>query len=67
MEMSTLVAPLFPTMSSGASGQDLSIWRTQFKTTGAGSELDVLSGEILDFVIKEKHLRKRDHWNQPSC
>lgn len=57
--------PLFvPTVSPGASGQDPSIWRAQFETTGGGSELDMGSGEILDFISKEKPLEKRDHGGQ---
>ena len=47
--------PLFvPTVFPEASGQDLSIWRTQFETIGGGSELDIGSGEILDFIYKGK-------------
>lgn len=58
--MSTLVAPLWPHSVPTEFGPDLSVWRPQFETTGAGSKLDVRSGEILDFIIKEKHLRKRE-------
>lgn len=45
-----------PTVFPEASGQDLCIWRTQFETSGAGSKLDMGSGEILDFIMKENLL-----------
>ena len=41
------------------SEQDLRTWSTQLETTGAERELAVWSGEVLEWVVKERLLMKQ--------